>query len=231
MNLPAATISSAREIADFAAKLRQASKGPRGRLIFALDATASREPSWEQARTIQGEMFREAAALGGLEMRVCYFRGIAEFRTTPWLSDSSEMVRRMNMVQCIGGQTQIGRVLAHAIAEARIQKIGALIYVGDALEEPIDHLCIQAGEIALLNLPIFIFHEGGDPVAARGFRQLTHITGGAYMAFDQASAAQLRDLLCAVAAFAVGGLAALNDYAKKTGTSILALADQLERRR
>ncbi|HLI20382.1 MAG TPA: hypothetical protein VKV32_04645, partial [Stellaceae bacterium] len=31
--------------------------GRRGKLIFAMDATASREPSWDRASRIQGEMF------------------------------------------------------------------------------------------------------------------------------------------------------------------------------
>src|SRR3546814_9870581 len=39
--------------------------GRRGRLIFAMDATASREPTWDRACRLQGEMFKETAALGG----------------------------------------------------------------------------------------------------------------------------------------------------------------------
>jgi hypothetical protein len=41
--------------------------GQRGRLIFAMDATASREPTWDQACRIQARMFTETASLGGLD--------------------------------------------------------------------------------------------------------------------------------------------------------------------
>jgi hypothetical protein len=41
----------------------------RGRLLFAMDATASREPTWDHACGIQGEMFVAADALGGLDVR------------------------------------------------------------------------------------------------------------------------------------------------------------------
>ena len=40
----------------------------RARLIFAMDATASREPSWDRACQVQGQMFLVTAALGGLEV-------------------------------------------------------------------------------------------------------------------------------------------------------------------
>src|SRR3546814_12721854 len=44
-----------------------ASGDKRGRLIFAMDATASREPTWDRASHLQAEMFKETEALGGLE--------------------------------------------------------------------------------------------------------------------------------------------------------------------
>src|SRR5262249_23134241 len=50
----------------------------RGRLIFALDATMSRQPTWDQACQLQAEMFREAADVGGLDLQLVYYRGLAE---------------------------------------------------------------------------------------------------------------------------------------------------------
>ena len=64
-----------------ATPVRQSGSGP-GRLIFALDATASREPTWDHACHIQGEMFRETALLGGLEIQLAYYRGFGEFRAS-----------------------------------------------------------------------------------------------------------------------------------------------------
>ncbi len=95
------------------------------------------------------------------------------------------------------------------------------------MEEPLDELIGLAGELALLNVPAFIFHEGGDPIAARAFKQIAKITRGAYCPFDSASAEQLRALLGAVAAYAAGGQRALADYGKRAGGAALLLTRQL----
>jgi hypothetical protein len=59
----------------------------RGRLIFALDATMSRQPTWDQACHLQAEMFREAAASGGLDLQLIYYRGLAECRSSGWIAE------------------------------------------------------------------------------------------------------------------------------------------------
>jgi hypothetical protein len=41
-----------------------------GRLVFALDATASRQPTWDTACELQAEMFREVAVIGGLSVQL-----------------------------------------------------------------------------------------------------------------------------------------------------------------
>ena len=53
-----------------------------GRLIFALDATASRQPMWNTACQFQAEMFREVATIGGLSVQLVYYRGLAECRSS-----------------------------------------------------------------------------------------------------------------------------------------------------
>ncbi|MFO0998460.1 MAG: VWA domain-containing protein [Alphaproteobacteria bacterium] len=195
----------------------------RGRLLFAMDATASREPSWDQACEIQGDMFLETAALGGLDVQLVYYRGFREFKATPWVDSSAKLVRAMTGVACRGGQTQIGRVLGHAIAETGRRRINALVFVGDSLEEELDQLCQSAGELGLLGVPVFVFHEGNDEMAAHGFREIARLSGGAYCPFDSSSAKQLRDLLSAVAVFAAGGRKALEDYGRKKGGVVLRL--------
>src|SRR5260370_40915834 len=132
----------------------------------------------------------------------------------------------MRSVFCIGGQTQIARVLDHTIKAARSERVNALVFVGDAMEEKPDALCHRAGELGLLGVPIFLFHEGGDPAAARTFREIARLSKGAYCAFDAASAQQLRDLLAAVAAYAAGGLRALEDFSKQRGGAALLLSNQ-----
>ncbi len=72
-------------------------KGGRGRLIFAMDATASRQPMWDRASQIQGEMFTETAALGGLEIQLAFYRGFGEFKVSRWTTDEKTLLRQMTM--------------------------------------------------------------------------------------------------------------------------------------
>src|SRR5579885_2636404 len=102
-------------VADFLAKVARTPAPPqgegRGRLIFAMDATASREPSWDRACQIQGEMFLATEALGGLEVQLVFYRGFGECKASPWVTSADALVRRMSAVLCRSGQTQIAKVL------------------------------------------------------------------------------------------------------------------------
>jgi len=188
--------------------------GERGRLVFALDATASREPTWGMAQEITGQMFTEAARVGTLDIQLVFFRGMGECRSSGWVADAARLKELMRKVSCIGGQTQIGRVLSHAAEEAAGRRIHAVVYVGDAMEESLDDLCGKAGRLAMAKVPVFTFLEGGDPLAEQAYREIARITRGAFARFDPGAAAQLAELLKAVAAFASGGRLALADAAK-----------------
>ena len=199
----------------------------RGRLVFALDATASREPTWDHACRLQGEMFEATASLGGLDVQLVFYRGFGECKASRWLSRAQDLHAAMRKVSCVGGETQIARVLQHAIDEAKAGRVNALVFVGDAVEEPLDQLARLAGELALLNVPAFVFHEGDNPVAGRGFKEIARLSRGAYCPFNSASAQQLKELLGAVAVFAAGGRKALADYSRKTGGATLQITRQM----
>lgn len=199
----------------------------RQRLIFALDATASREPTWVSAQQTQGEMFDATAALGGIEIQLCYYRGLDEFHASPWTPEAVELRRAMAGVTCLSGYTQIARVLEHIAQECRTQPLRAFLFIGDCVEESVDTLCQKAGALALLGVRGFLFQEGRDPTAEQVFRRIAGITGGAYARFDSHSATHLRDLLGAVAAYASGGLKALEEYGRKRGDSVLQLTHQM----
>jgi hypothetical protein len=188
--------------------------GERGRLVFALDATASREPTWGMAQEITGQMFTEAAKVGTLDIQLVFFRGMGECRSSGWIADAPRLKELMRKVACLGGQTQIGRVLAHAAEEVVERRVHALVYVGDAMEESLDDLCAKAGRLAMAKVPVFLFLEGGDPNAEHAYREIARITRGAFARFDPGAAAQLAELLRAVAVFASGGRLALTDAAK-----------------
>jgi hypothetical protein len=193
--------------------------GRRGRLAFALDATMSRQPTWDTACKLQAEMFREAGSAGGLDIQLVYFRGLAECRSTGWIASADRLADLMSRIDCRGGHTQIVRVLRHTIAETDRERVQALVYVGDAMEEPIDDICAAAGDLALRGVPAFVFHEGNDTVAAHAFREVARITRGAYVRFDAGAAGELAELLRAVAVFAAGGRKALENRAGQSGAA------------
>lgn len=203
--------------------------GNAGRLVFALDATGSREATWDQAMQLQAEMFNSAQALGGLQVQLCYFRGFAEFYASEWYLETSPLLNRMTGIRCQAGVTKIERLLDHVKKETRQSKVHAVVYIGDCMEESADVLCQRAGELGLLNVPLFMFQEGSDASARRCFVEMARLSNGAYSPFDNASAEQLRDLLKAVAVYASGGLKALQDFSEKAHPAVKLLGHQLSR--
>jgi len=189
--------------------------GKRGRLIFALDATMSRQPTWDEACRLQADMFSEAAAIGGLDVQLAYYRGLGECRASRWVSDARVLGSLMERIDCRGGHTQIGRILTHARRESEARAVQALVFVGDAMEESLDDLCTGAGALGLLGVPALMFQEAGDPVAEQAFREIARLTRGAYCRFDAGSAHQLGELLRAAAVFAAGGIKALADLSAR----------------
>jgi len=190
----------------------------RGRLIFALDATMSRQPTWDTACKLQAEMFSEAGKVGGLDVQLVYFRGFNECRASKWVSAPEALRDLMTRIDCRGGHTQIGKVLSHARAESEKGKVAALVYVGDAMEEAIDDLAAKAGELGLRGMPAFVFQEGHDPIAEQAFREIARLTRGAYCRFDLSAAHELAELLRAAAVYAAGGVKALADLsARRSG--------------
>lgn len=201
--------------------------GARGRLVLAMDATMSRQHSWDMALDIQADMFSEAGRVGGLDVQLVYFRGFDECRASKWTPETATLARLMSGIRCMGGRTQIGRVLKHLRGEAAAGKVNACVYVGDALEEPIDALAQIAGEVGLLGVPVFMFQEGRDPGAEAGFREIARLTRGAYFRFGSDSAKVLRELLAAVAVYAAGGFSALENHSAKRGGAATLLLRQM----
>jgi hypothetical protein len=223
--------SNSSQVADFLAKVAATptvrSASGRGRLMFAMDATASREPTWDRACHLQAEMFQATDGLGGLDVQLVFYRGFGECKSSPWASTSDELVSRMVKVRCLGGRTQLRKVLRHAIKATDQKRVNALVFVGDCFEEEIDEVCDAAGELGVRGVPAFLFQEGNDPIATSAFRQIARLTGGAHCSFDLSSAAQLRELLSAVAVFAAGGRIALENYSKRGGEAVRMITSQL----
>ena len=199
---------------------------PRGRLMFALDATASREPTWAIARDLQGKMFREAAPIGKLDLQLVFYGG-DKCRHTQWVSSSEELARLMGKIACDAGVTQIGRVLDHVLREHEKAPVQAVTFIGDAMEEEIDVLATKAARLGAAGVPIFIFQEGRDAGVRKAFRLLALKSGGAYFEFNPdkpRAVEQLSEQLNAVARLAVGDAEALERLERIAGTA--ALTDQ-----
>lgn len=209
----AAAASSRAEIAEFlkAAKSIPGTGTGAGRIVLALDATMSRQPTWDLACTIQAGMFESVADVGNLSMQLVYFRGIGECRASRWANDGKSLADMMTRIDCRGGHTQILKVLKHTAKEQASNRINALVYIGDAMEEKIDDLVHAAGELGLRGVPVFVFQEGGDPVAEKAFREIARVTRGGWFRFDRSSASVLARLLKAIAVYATGGLKALEN--------------------
>jgi hypothetical protein len=199
--------------------------GGRGRIIFALDATHSRQPTWDTACHLQAEMFREVATAGGLEVQLVYYRGEDQCAASRWTTDTNRLTKIMTGIACRAGHTQLRKVLVHAQKETRLLKVGALIFIGDAFEEEPDEVIPEARELGRLGVPAFMFQEGDDRKVEQVFREITSVTKGAYCRFDPGAARQLAELLRAVAVFATSGVAAL---AARSDASAVKLLGQLK---
>jgi hypothetical protein len=213
------------------AALLERARASRGRLVFAIDATASREATWDLATSLQADMF---AAATNLEVQLLSYGG-DKLSHTPWTDDTYELANQMRRTRCVAGATQIGRVLEHIRAEHQREKVAAAVFVGDAVEEPRGALYAAAAALAV---PLFMFQEGDNiavTVNHRGlifpedmttsvetvFRELARVSNGAYGKFNAGAAGQLRELLCAVAAFVTGGRNALADLRTDSARKLL----------
>jgi hypothetical protein len=77
-----------------------------GRLIFTMDATSSRQPTWDMAVELQAEMFRAAS---GLEVKLVYFRGASECRQSSWKSDPDQVDHQLVLGRRL--HRKVGRLL------------------------------------------------------------------------------------------------------------------------
>jgi hypothetical protein len=193
----------------------RAARQSRPRLVMGVDATASRQPTWDRASELQAKMFE--AAGNNIEVQLVYFRGAAdvrECRASGWLSGSKALASAMAKITCQGGTTQIERVLDHTLREAEKRPIRALVYIGDCCEEARDTLLRLATMLGEKSIPIFAFQEGDDQHAASVFKGMTERSNGIFAQFDERSAQRLTELLKVVGEFAVSNDHAALDHAR-----------------
>ena len=217
-NLPSkkTTVSSFLE----ATKKHPVVKGQRVRLVFAMDATASREPTWDMATSLHGELFNTAKARN-LSVQLVYYRGFHEFHASSWNDSPASLLQSMQDVRCLGGVTQIARVLTHIRKEASASELRAAVFIGDACEENPLELFSMAGELGLYRVPVFLFQEGENPLARSVFAGIAQRTNGAHVPFQPGSSRQLAELLGAVATYATEGIDAIRKLKGSMATKLL----------
>ncbi|WP_051329356.1 hypothetical protein [Geminicoccus roseus] len=223
-----------KDIAAFVAEARSlaavgSGRADSARLIIGIDATQSREATWDLASGLQMQMFEAAASHGGLCVQLVYFRGLDECRASRWHDQARPLVDAMERVRCRAGHTQIARVLRHALRERTSGKVAALVLIGDACEEEADEVVGLAGQLAMVSVPVFAFHEGPDPGARALFQEIARVTRGAFHRFDHSAPRALADALRAVAVYASGGDEALQRLAAQEGGAFRQIASQVGR--
>ena len=194
------------------AALLEKARAARARLIFALDATASRQPALrtDAACQLQSEMFAEAGKLGRAEIQLVYYRGPNECSHSAWTLDANELARAISRITCEGGHTKIRESPCPCAGRARPRECrGGDLHWRRARRGSIDALRRRRQRTS----PILVFiSRGRRSTRGQGLQKARWTDRRrAYEHFDPGAARKLAELLRAVAAFATGGLTALAD--------------------
>lgn len=180
-------------------------------LVFILDLTGSREPRLRHARKATAEMFEAVKKIGSVMLKLIYYRGCRELRSTDWESSADVVSRAMQKLSTCTGKTQIARAL-RVVMEKETEPFSGVVFIGGHCEDNPGELRELAGEFRRKGIPIYVFHEcaDGDDTALAAqpmFHHLATASRGVYSEFaPEKSSAVLRELLSTVAAFSAAGV-------------------------
>ena len=225
-----ASAPPSREVDAFLAKAARipALSQVKGRLIFAIDATMSRQPTWDRAAEIQtGDVRRRRRRWADSAFNSFIFAASANSKQVNGQHRRRLCARAMQRVTCCSGVRRnctacwLMRSPRRGVQRSAHSSMSAI-----AFEENADAVAKEAAQLALLGVPAFMFHEGHDASAEAVFREIARLTHGVYARFDAGSARQLRELLTAAAVYATGGSLALKDYGNRVGGEVLRLSQR-----
>jgi hypothetical protein len=181
---------------------------PRARLVFAVDATASRSAAWNTAREVTDTLFQ--ALPGQLDVALAVHGGSTVHTFTDFVTDPSILRETAAQISCKSGATKLIEIMQRTIAapDAKV-----LLYIGDTFEEPIEEAREVAGLLNARGVRMIVLHDEPqrDQAAGDVFADLAHRTGGFVLPFDAGAAARIREVLEAVAVLAVGGIKLLQE--------------------
>ena len=179
----------------------------RPRLVFGFDATASREPAWDTARRVTDALVK--ALPGELDVALAVHGGGRLHTFTDFTANASTLRDRAAGIGCLAGPTRMLPLLSRALAAPGVRVV---VYTGDVFEESPGRGQRIADALGRAGVRLFVLHDVADWMARRDaevFLDLARRTGGCVLPFDAQAPARLRELLAAVAVYAVGGLALL----------------------
>ncbi len=203
-----------------------ASTPGRPRLVFGFDATASREPAWETARQVTDTLVR--AVPGQLDVALAVHGGGTLHTFTDFTSNPNTLRDRAASIRCRSGATRLLAILQRALAAPGVR---AVTYIGDVYEESPTRGRRLADEMGRRGTKLFVLHDVADWTARRDaeiFLDLARRTGGCVLPFDASAPDRLRELLAAVAVYAVGGTKLLKAKRREL-PGALVLLEHLER--
>jgi hypothetical protein len=207
-----------------------AETGPssRPRLVFAVDATASREPAWAAARQVTDALVK--ALPGELDVALAVHGGSRVHTFTAFTNDPATLRDRTAGVTCEAGLTRLLPILSASLKQPSVRVI---VYIGDVFEENLSHGRNLADSLGQRGTKLIVLHDTADPSARRDaelFWDLAKRTGGCVLPFDASAPGRLRDILSAVAVYAVGGEKLLRER-RHALPGAVALLDHLDRGR
>jgi hypothetical protein len=198
-----------------------ATTSDRPRLIFGFDATASREPAWATARTVTDALVK--ALPGELDVALAVHGGSMLHTFTEFTADPNRLRDRAAGIRCLAGMTRLLPILSRALSNPGVRVV---TYIGDVFEESPVRGRKLADEMGLRGIKLIVLHDTSDWNAKRDaevFLDLARRTGGCVLPFDANAPARLRELLAAVAVYAVGGSDLLEEKRDELPGAVLLL--------
>jgi len=218
---PPTLLDHIRALLPFGSSRLPATAPERPRLIFGFDATASREPAWATARTVTDALVK--ALPGELDVALAVHGGSMLHTFTAFASDPKTLRDRAAGITCIAGMTRLLPILSRALSNPGVRVV---VYIGDVFEESPVRGRKLADAMGLKGIKLIVLHDTSDWNAKRDaevFLDLARRTGGCVLPFDANAPARLRELLAAVAVYAVGGTEMLQEKQTELPGAVLLL--------
>ena len=196
---------------------KAAQKTGKNRLLFSLDATASREEAWAVATQITGTMFDSVP--DDIEVALAYHGGNYVQEMTGFSKKPKVFADKLHTIKCRAGATDLNGILRRAVD---CQGLACIVYIGDCFEEDQEVAEALAKQLKLKGVKLFMFHDRSSEkngfnvdYAAHVFKTLVDITGGAVMDFNAQAPKKAEELLAAIAVYTVGGQKLLKSQQKR----------------